>query len=86
MKARRGSTASPIRVVKISSAVMLSSIWARSRRRFLGSMVVSHNWIGFISPNPLYRWVLNSFSTSRNNQSSACLNSLTNCFCSPRLT
>ncbi len=43
MKARRGSTSSPIRVVNISSAAMASSICTRSRRRTVGSMVVSHN-------------------------------------------
>ena len=30
MKARRGSTSSPIRVVKISSAAIASSIWTRN--------------------------------------------------------
>ena len=53
MNARRGSTRSPINVVKISSADIASSIWARSSRRTFGSMVVSHNCAGFISPNPL---------------------------------
>ena len=53
MNARRGSTSSPIRVVKISSAAMASSIYTRSRRRTVGSMVVSQSWSGFISPRPL---------------------------------
>jgi hypothetical protein len=53
MKARRGSTLSPISVVKISSAAMASSICTRSRRRTAGSMVVSQSCSGFISPRPL---------------------------------
>src|SRR5687767_1670387 len=53
MKARRGSTSSPINLVKISSAAMPSSIWTLSRRRVAGSMVVSQSCDGFISPSPL---------------------------------
>ncbi|CFP65441.1 Uncharacterised protein [Bordetella pertussis] len=53
MNARRGSTSSPISVVKTSSAAMASSICTRSRRRTFGSIVVSHNCSGFISPRPL---------------------------------
>jgi len=53
MKARRGSTRSPIRVVNISSAAIASSICVLSSRRERGSMVVSHNCSGFISPRPL---------------------------------
>lgn len=53
MKARRGSTSSPISVVKISSAAMASSIWTRNSRRALGSIVVSQSCSGFISPRPL---------------------------------
>src|SRR6185503_13719258 len=48
MKARRGSTSSPISLVKISSAVIVSSICTLSRRREPGSMVVSQSWSGFI--------------------------------------
>lgn len=43
MKSRRGSTASPIRVLKIWSAAMASSMVTLSMRRTSGSMVVSHN-------------------------------------------
>ena len=53
MKARRGSTSSPIRVVKISSASRASLSWTCSMRRTAGSSVVSHSWSGFISPRPL---------------------------------
>jgi Zn finger protein HypA/HybF involved in hydrogenase expression len=53
MNARRGSTSSPISLVKISSAAMPSSICTLSRRRALVSMVVSHSCSGFISPSPL---------------------------------
>ncbi|CFN63704.1 Uncharacterised protein [Bordetella pertussis] len=40
-------------MVKTSSAAMASSICTRSRRRTFGSIVVSHNCSGFISPRPL---------------------------------
>jgi type I restriction enzyme S subunit len=53
IKSRRGSTSSPISMVKTRSASMASSICTRSRRRTVGSMVVSHSWAGFISPRPL---------------------------------
>src|SRR5262249_35930731 len=53
MKARRGSTSSPISLVKISSAAMPSSICTFSRRRAETSIVVSHSCSGFISPSPL---------------------------------
>ena len=43
MKSRRGSTASPIRVLKIWSAAMASSMVTLSMRRTSGSMVVSHS-------------------------------------------
>src|SRR5690606_27339744 len=43
IKARRGSTSSPIRVVNILSAPMASSMVTRNIRRDAGSMVVSHN-------------------------------------------
>ena len=43
MKSRRGSTASPMRVLKIWSAPMASSMVTLSMRRTLGSMVVSHS-------------------------------------------
>jgi hypothetical protein len=53
MKSRRGSTSSPMSMVNTRSASMASSICTRSRRRTVGSMVVSHSWAGFISPRPL---------------------------------
>jgi transposase InsO family protein len=53
MKFLRGSTSSPISIVKTRSASMASSICTLSRRRTVGSIVVSHNWLGFISPRPL---------------------------------
>jgi hypothetical protein len=53
MKSRRGSTSSPISMVNTRSASMASSICTRSRRRTVGSMVVSHSCSGFISPRPL---------------------------------
>src|ERR1051326_4470348 len=49
MKARRGSTSSPISLVKISSAAMPSSICTFSRRRASMFMVVSQSCSGFIS-------------------------------------
>ena len=53
MNARRGSTSSPISLVKISSAAIPSSTCTRRRRRAAGSIVVSHSCPGFISPSPL---------------------------------
>jgi hypothetical protein len=53
MKARRGSTSSPISIVKTRSASSASSSWTRSRRRTDGSIVVSQSCAGFISPKPL---------------------------------
>src|SRR5437763_271979 len=50
---RRGSTASPIRVVNISSASAMSSACTSSSVRFAGSMVVLQSCSGFISPRPL---------------------------------
>src|SRR3989442_10617778 len=55
IKSRRGSTSSPISLVKISSASTASSTSTRSSVRVAGFMVVSHSWSGFISPSPLYR-------------------------------
>jgi len=43
INSRRGSTWSPISVVKISSAATTSSIFTCNRRRVLESIVVSHN-------------------------------------------
>src|SRR5690606_14331034 len=48
MNSRRGSTWSPIRVLKIWSAPMASSMVTCNIRRFSGSMVVSHSWSAFI--------------------------------------
>ena len=53
MKSRRGSTWSPISVVKISSAATASSIRTCISRRVCGLTVVSHSCSGFISPRPL---------------------------------
>jgi len=53
LNARRGSTSSPIRVVKIWSAPIASSICTRSSRRTFGSIVVSQSCSEFISPSPL---------------------------------
>ena len=50
---RRGSTWSPIRMVKASSAFSASSMVICTITRLSGFMVVSHNWSGFISPRPL---------------------------------
>src|SRR5690606_13410666 len=57
MNSRRGSTTSPIRVLKIWSAATASSIRTCSRRRVSGLTVVSHSCSGFISPRPLKRWI-----------------------------
>src|SRR4029453_19052905 len=56
MNLRRGSTWSPISVVNIRSASVWSSAFTCSRVRLAGSIVVSHNVSGFISPRPLYRF------------------------------
>jgi flavin-dependent dehydrogenase len=53
MNSRRGSTSSPISMVKTRSASIASSICTRNRRRTAGSIVVSHSCSGFISPRPL---------------------------------
>jgi hypothetical protein len=58
MKSRRGSTRSPISVLKISSASAASPTDTCSRVRVSGFMVVSHSWSAFISPNPLKRCTL----------------------------
>src|SRR3981081_4139284 len=48
MNSRRGSTASPIRVVNISSAATTSSMRTCISRRGSRLMVVSHNWLAFL--------------------------------------
>jgi hypothetical protein len=53
MNSRRGSTTSPISLVKMSSASSASLTFTCSSERALVSSVVSHNWPGFISPRPL---------------------------------
>ena len=53
MNSRRGSTSSPISIVNTRSASIASSICTRNNLRTVGSIVVSHNCIGFISPSPL---------------------------------
>ena len=53
MNWRRGSTCSPIRMLKASSARSASSILIWTMTRLSGFMVVSHSWSGFISPKPL---------------------------------
>ncbi len=53
MNSRRGSTASPIRIEKTSSASTVSSTRTCSIVRFSGSIVVSQSCCGFISPSPL---------------------------------
>jgi len=53
MNSRRGSTASPIRMLKSSSALTASSTSTRLMIRFSGFMVVSQSCSGFISPSPL---------------------------------
>jgi hypothetical protein len=53
---RRGSLASSMSIV--ATAGSASSRVRRTRRRVLGSMVVSRSWEGFISPRPLKRWML----------------------------
>ena len=53
MNSRRGSTTSPISLVKMSSASSTSLIFTCSSERSLVSSVVSQSWLGFISPRPL---------------------------------
>src|SRR3954468_9328069 len=53
MNSRRGSTTSPISLVKMSSASSTSLIFTCSSERSLVSSVVSQSWPGFISPRPL---------------------------------
>ena len=53
MNWRRGSTSSPISMVNTRSASRASSSCTRSRRRTVGSIVVSQSCEGFISPRPL---------------------------------
>ena len=53
MNSRRGSTTSPISLVKRSSASATSSISTCNSVRASGSSVVSQSWSGFISPRPL---------------------------------
>src|ERR1700736_5495088 len=53
MNSRRGSTTSPINLVKMSSASSTSLTFTCSSERSLVSSVVSQSWPGFISPRPL---------------------------------
>ena len=53
MNSLLGSTLSPIKIVKISSAIAASSISTRSIIRVSGFIVVSHNCSESISPRPL---------------------------------
>lgn len=53
MNSRRGSTTSPMSLVKMSSASARSSTFTCRRVRASGSSVVSHSCSGFISPSPL---------------------------------
>ena len=55
MKSLLGPTSPPIKVVKILSASIASSTVTWNKDLLSGSMVVSHNWSGIISPNPLNR-------------------------------
>src|SRR5690606_26162411 len=71
MNSRRGSTTSPIRVLKIWSAATASSIFTCSRRRVSGLTVVSHSCSGFISPRPLKRWIWRPFFASSSNHACA---------------
>ena len=52
-KAKSPDAVSLLSVEKVSPALIASSICTLSRMRFVGSMVVSHNCSGFISPRPL---------------------------------
>src|SRR5437763_858672 len=65
MNSRRGSTASPMSVVNMSSASAMSSACTSSSVRFAGSMVVLQSCSGFISPSPLYRWISSPFDAAR---------------------
>ena len=58
MKSRRGSTRSPISVLKTSSVSAASRTDICSSVRVSGFMVVSHSCSGFISPSPLKRCTL----------------------------
>jgi hypothetical protein len=53
MNSRRGSTTSPISLVKMSSASSIALTLTCSSERALVSSVVSQSWFGFISPKPL---------------------------------
>src|SRR5258706_7005321 len=53
MNLRRASTSSPISVVKIWSDNTRSSSDTLSNVRVSMFIVVSHNWVAFISPSPL---------------------------------
>src|SRR3989304_5559309 len=61
MNSLRGSTWSPISFVKISSASVSSPISTRRSSRDSGFIAVSHSCSGFISPRPLYRWIVCPF-------------------------
>ena len=56
MNSRRGSTASPISVVKMSSAATASSMRTCNRRLVSGLMVVSHNCSGFSPMSSMVPW------------------------------
>ncbi len=55
MNSRRGSTLSPISIVKMRSAAEASSIVTCASVREAGSIVVSRSCSAFISPSPLKR-------------------------------
>ena len=61
MNLRRGSTSSPMSILKIWSASTLSSTWHCLRNRVFGSMVVSFSCSGDISPKPLNRVIVTFF-------------------------
>ena len=64
MKSLRGSTRSPISIVKMASASAASSTSARSSVRVSGFIVVSQSWSAFISPRPLKRWTVTFLTAS----------------------
>src|SRR5690554_4561943 len=60
MNSRRSSTLSPMRTAKASSASIISPRVTCTRVRLDSSIVVSHSCSAFISPRPLYRWMLSA--------------------------
>ena len=64
MNLRRGSTSSPMSMLKIWSARTLSSTWHCLRNRVFGFMVVSFSCYGDISPRPLNRVIATFFLSS----------------------